>query len=242
MLVKSQAIVLHKLRYNDADSIVCLYSKEYGRISYLTSNHKKKNHTVSQASLQPLSIIEYEGDHKGSRELQRLKETHLLYSFSGIPFDPVKNGISFFLAEILYRVLNEAEDDGRLFDFLLQSIQILDLSNQGTANFHLVFLCKLSLFLGFYPNVSSYQPRWYFDMLAGEFAPTPPSHHTWIPANDSQLLANLLHTDFHNMNELSLEHTKRVELLHYLIEYYRLHLSDFPTIRSLDILQECFGE
>lgn len=239
MLVKSQAIVLHKLRYNDTDSIVCLYSKDFGRVSYLTANHRKSK-KLSQATIQPLSIIEYEADHKGSRELQRLKETRLLYSFSGIPFNPVKNGISFFLAEVLYRVLNEAEDDGELFGFLVRSIQILDLCDKGTANFHLVFLCKLSLFLGFYPNVSGYHTNWYFDMNAGEFTPVPPPHNAWLSSGDSHIFACLMRCHFDNMDGLSLEHSKRVELLHYLLDYYRLHLSDFPTIKSLDILQECF--
>ena len=32
----------------------------------------------------------------------------------------------------------------------------------------------------------------------------------------------------------------RVRILHLILDYYRLHLPDFPAIKSLDVLQALF--
>lgn len=239
MLVKSQAIVLYRIRYSDADSIVHLYSRDFGRIAYLVANHRR-NRVVNPAMLQPLSIIEYEAEHKGSRTLQRLKETHSLYTFKGIPSDPAKNGISMFLAEILYRVLNEAEASESLFQYLTQSIELLDQCEQATSNFHLVFLIKLSLFLGFHPNMEENHPNWFFDLQAGCFTPARPPHNAWLTPADARLFAKLMDIRFDNMHLYAFSHRQRTDLLRQILDYYRIHLSDFPEIKSLAVLQECF--
>ena len=239
MLVRSQAIVLHQIPYSDAYAVVHLYTKEFGRQPYLLSrNHK--NSRLRQSLFQPLSIIEYEADHKGSRELQRIREARSLYAFSGIPVDPVKNAIALFLSEVLFRALEERESNPALFDYLMQSVQILDLCQQGTANFHLVFLIKLTRYLGFYPNVEDNAPGWYFDLLAGTFCELRPLHDAWLSPEDAQGFAVLLRINFENMPAFRYDRHQRQRILRQTLDYYRLHLSDFPRIKSLEVLQDLF--
>lgn len=240
MLVKSQAVVLRRIRYSDSDSIVCLYSRDFGRVSYLSSDRRKKS-PLSPALLQPLSLIEYEADHKASRELQRLKEIKSDCPFLKLPFDPVKNTLSLFLAEVLYRVLGEAESNPPLFDFLRQSVQLLDLNEEGTANFHLAFLCSLTHFLGFYPNTENWRPGCGFDMQAGTWSDTRPAHNAWLNPQESEWLRKLLQLDYQHLGALQMNGGERTAALRKILDYYRLHLSDFPEIKSLDVLQECFS-
>ena len=239
MLVKSRGIVLRRIRYNDSDSIVSLYSSEFGRISYLVGNHRRRK-AVNPACLQPLSLIEYEADHHNGRELQRLKEIRPLCPLTDIPMNPVKNGISMFLAEILTRVLNEAEANPTLFDYLLQSVEILDRCQAGAANFHLVFLIKLSIFLGFYPNISDGRKGGYFDLQAGCFTPARPLHNAWLSPEEARKLVSLMQMRFDNMETFRFSRQQRTAVLHRILDYYRLHLADFPEIKSLAVLEECF--
>lgn len=241
MLVKSQAVVLHQIKYNDSDSIVYLYSKDFGRISYLVANRRKKS-ALSQALFQPLSIIEYEGDHKMNRELQRIKEAQSIYAFQSIPFDPDKNIISLFLSEFLYRVLSEADANPMLFDYLVQSIEILDLCQKGTANFHLVFLIKLTRYMGFYPNTEDNHPGWYFDLQAGVFSPACPPHNAWLSPSDAQNFARLLRMNYENLYAFKFDRHERVALLKQMLNYYRLHLVEFPEIKSLSVLQSLYDD
>ncbi|MDD4922465.1 MAG: DNA repair protein RecO C-terminal domain-containing protein, partial [Bacteroidales bacterium] len=214
--------------------------EEYGRMSYLATRPRSKKSNLKSAFFQPLSLVEIEADHQGSRHLQRIKEIRSLYNFSGIPYDPVKNAISLFLAEVLYRSLRETEKNTALFDYISGSIQLLDLCDKGLANFHLVFLIKLTRFMGFYPNVEEQQPHWYFDLQGGSFTPTRPLHNAWLKPEEAADFALLMRMNFDNIQAFQFERHQRVEILRQMLNYYRMHLTDFPSIRSLNVLQELF--
>ncbi len=238
MLVESQAIVLHKIKYNDKDLIVHVYSRDFGRMSYLVS--KKKRGNLSPAFFEPLSLICYQAEHKGSRELQRIKESHQFYPFNSIPIDPVKNSIALFLSEVLFRVLQEAEANESLFQYLSESFKILDLIEDGKANFHLTFLVQLYRYLGITPNVEDFQEAWYFDLQAGCFVPYPPNHNAWMNHEEAADFVRLQEMGFDNLKKFHFSRFQRRKLIDTLLDYYRLHLNHFPDIKSLDIMQELF--
>lgn len=238
MLIESEAIVLHKIKYNDKDLIVHVFSREFGRMSYMAA--KKKRGNLSPAFFEPLSLISYQADHKGSRELQRLKECHHFYAFNSIPLDPVKNSIAMFLSEVLYRILQEAEANESLFRFMSESVKILDLIEEGKANFHLAFLVQLCRYLGITPNVEDAQPDWFFDMQAGCFVPYPPNHAAWMSFSESADFIRMQEMNFDSLKDFQFSRLQRRKLLDTMLDYYRLHLNDFPDIKSLDIMQELF--
>jgi DNA repair protein RecO (recombination protein O) len=240
MLIKIKAIVLHCLAYSDTTNIVHLYTEEFGRMSYLATKTRSKKSNLKSAFFMPLSLVEIEADHKGSRHIQRIKEIRCLYNFTGIPYDPVKNAVSLFLAEVLYRSLRETEKNPALFDYLLRSIQFLDLCEKGLANFHFVFLIKLTRYLGFYPNVEEQHPHWYFDLQGGAFTPSRPLHNAWLTPEQAADFALLMRMNFDNMQAFLFERRQRVEILRQMLNYYRMHLTDFPSIKSLNVLQELF--
>lgn len=240
MLIKIKAIVLHCLAYNDTTNIVHLYTEDFGRVSYLATRSHSKRSNLKSALFLPLSLVEIEAEHKNNRSLQRIKEIRSIYSFNGIPYDPVKNVVSLFLAEVLYRSLREMEKNPPLYDYLFRSIQYLDLCEKGMANFHLVFLIKLTRYLGFYPNVEDQQPNWYFDLQGGSFTPTRPQHNAWLAPREATNFAVLMRMNFENMHAFQFERHQRVEILRQMLNYYRMHLTDFPSIKSLSVLQELY--
>jgi DNA repair protein RecO (recombination protein O) len=240
MLIKAKAIVLHCQSYNDSTNIVHLYTEDFGRISYLVTKSHSKKSSLRSAYFQPLSLVEIEADHHGNRSLQRIKEVRSIFPFTGIPTDPVKNTIALFLAEVMYRSLREAEKNPSLFDYLLRSVQLLDLCEKGLANFHLVFLIKLTRYLGFYPNVEGQRPNWYFDLQGGCFVQMRPFHNAWLSPEQAEDFAQLMRMNFENLAAFRFDHRERVEILNQMMNYYRLHLTEFPTIKSLAVLQEVF--
>ena len=197
---------------------------------------------MKRAFFQPLSLIEIEADLKGSRQLQRIKEVRCLYPFAGIPYDQIKNSLSFFVAEVLYRSLRDTEKNTTLFDFLMQSIQMLDLCEKGIANFHIVFLIKLTRYIGFYPNLEGQRPGWYFDLSGGVFVPVCPIHNAWLNPSDAERFARLMQINYENMSAFHFEHNQRIEIIRQMLNYYRIHLTDFPPIKSLEVLQEVFSD
>jgi DNA repair protein RecO (recombination protein O) len=240
MLAASNAIVLHCLPYSDSNHIVHLYTEEFGRMSYMVRLGKGKQAGLKRALFQPLSILTIQADLKGSRQLQRIKDATTFYPFGSIPFDVTKSSIALFLAEVLYRSLRDTERNPVLFEFLIRSIQWLDLAERGLANFHLVFLIKLTRYLGCYPNLESQREGWFFDLQGGVFVPNCPPHNAWLNPTDAQAFARLMQITYDNMWAYGFEHGQRVHILRQMLDYYRLHLTDFPGIKSLDVLEDLF--
>ncbi len=240
MLHKTRGIVLHSIAYNDRSSIVYMYTEGFGRVSYLVARNRGKKSAVSKALFMPLSVVDLEVEHLNKRDLQRIKEAKSSYPQVAVSCDPVKNVLALFIAEVLYRVVKETEPDPKLFTFLDDSIRMLEYSEHGIANYHLVFLLHLLYYLGIYPNADSYREGALFDLQNGIFINQIPMHRHYLQQGESLVFARLLKMSFENMGVFSFSRQDRVDIIHRIIEYYRLHLPEFPEIKSLAVMQSLF--
>jgi DNA repair protein RecO (recombination protein O) len=238
MQTKTTGIILHTTRFNDSASIATVYTRQLGRVSYLVYGVNKKKSVCRNALLQPLSIVELDVTHIHRKDMQQIREIRMGHQFTGIPFHPVKNSVALFLSEVLFKTLRNSVPDDNLYLFIENSILQLDYIEKGIQNFHLVFLLKLTRFLGFEPNVE--KGGNYFDLLNGVFHKEKPLHiHILSPEVTLQFSA-LLETDYQTLEKLILTREQRSDLLKSLIEYYRLHLPEFHNIHSLSVLQSLF--
>lgn len=240
MLYKTRAIVLHSMPYNDKYSIIYMYTEQFGRVSYMVSRSRSKRSTLSLSLFMPLSVLEMEVDHKNNREIHRIREAKACFPLLELSCNPVKNVLALFLAEVLFRVVKETESDPALFDFLYQSVRLLELARKGVANFHLVFLLRLLHYLGIFPNAESYRTGSYFDMLNAVFTDSVPMHKHFLDASESQVFTSLLRISFENMHAFAFSRKDRVRIVNVLIDYYRLHLPEFPELRSVAVMQSLF--
>ena len=240
MLHKTRGIVLHSIPYNDKYTIIHMYTETFGRVSYLVSRSRGRKTAVSKSLFIPLSILDLEVEHYNNRDLHRIKEAKSCFTQHEIACHPVKNLLALFLSEFLFRVLRETEPDEKLFNYLYEAIRFLEISSTGIANFHITFLLHLPRYMGIYPNTESYTPNSYFDMLNAVFTEKQPMHRHFLEQKESLVLARLLKMSFENMSLYAFSRHDRVEILRLIIEYYRLHLPDFPEINSLSVLQSLF--
>lgn len=241
MLQKTVGIVLHALKYNDTSNIVEMYTELSGRASFLVSVPRSRKAAVKSVLFQPLSLIEFEADFRPNATLYRIKEAKSFYPFSSVPYDPFKSAMALFLAEFLYRAIREEAENRPLFAYLQHSVIWLDTCREGYANFHLVFLMRLSRFLGLYPNLDDYHEGDYFDMLNACFTSVRPQlHSSYIQPEESARLLRLMRMNYETMHLFAMSRTERMRCLNIINEYYRLHLPDFPVLKSLAVLQELF--
>jgi DNA repair protein RecO (recombination protein O) len=239
MQVKTSGIVLHSIKHTDSATIITVYTRQFGRVSYMVHGVNKKKSTCRAAILQPLSIVEMDVFHTPGKNIQRLKEMRMEQPFTGIPFDPVKNSLALFLSEVLYRTLRQTEPDESLYLFLENSILQLDCSETGISNFHLVFLLKLTRYLGFEPNQDGVQVN-YFDLMNGVFMKEKPLHAHFILQEVTADFIRVLNADYSTMHNLAFTRARRANLLQSIIEYYQLHIPDFHGLHSLAVLQSLY--
>lgn len=242
MLAKTQAIVLHSIKYGESRLIVDMFTRSHGKLSFIVTVPKSQKSKVKKQYFQPLSILDIEADVRPKIQLQKLADVRLSAPFSSIPFDPNKLSIALFVAEFLYYALRGEQQNTLLFDYVVSSIQWLDGQDCRFANFHLVFLMRLSRFLGFYPNLEHYAAGDYFDLRESEFCATPPVHRDFLRPDEAEKVQLMMRMDYATMHLFRLSHQERNHLLEVALTYYRLHLPDFPELKSLQVLKDLYRE
>lgn len=242
MLQRSKGIVLHTFKIKENQLIAVVFTKQWGRVSYITTIPKTHKAGGKHLLLQPLAEVEVEADMKPKTSLFRVKAVQPLQPFHSIPYHPVKSVIALFLQEFLYRaVREEGQPNESLYAYLSTSMRWLDMAESDYANFHLVFLMRVSRFLGLQPNVENYRQGYYFDMLNASFVSLKPLNHTYfVVPEECRHLVNLMRLNFTNMHLFRMNRSERNRLLSLINDYYRLHLPDFPELNSLSILKEVF--
>ncbi|WP_073044754.1 DNA repair protein RecO [Xylanibacter ruminicola] len=240
MLTKTQAIVLHAIKYGETRLIVDMFTKVFGRQAFIVSIPKTPKGKVKKQFFQPLTILEIETDIRPRQQLQKLHDVRLAAPFASIPFEPDKLAISLFVAEFLYYALRSEQRNELLYEYLENSIVWLDGQQSSFANFHLVFLLRLTRFLGFYPNLDDYKDGDYFDLRESVFMPVPPVHRDFLHPEEAQKVQLMMRMDFPTMHLFRMSHQERNRLLEVSLKYYRLHLPDFPEMKSIEVLQALY--
>ncbi len=242
MLVKTEAIVLHSLKYGETRLIVDLFTREEGRLSFIVPLSKTPKSRLKKQYFQPMTLLEVECDLHQRAQLHKLRDARLLLPYTSIPLSPEKLALSLFTAEFLYHALRSEQKNAPLFAYLVDAMQWLDVAERGYANFHLTFLMRLSRFLGFYPNLDDYVDGCVFDLRGATFSLQAPTHRDFLQPDDAQRIHTLMRMDFPTMHLYRLNRMDRNRIVDVLLYYYRLHIPQFPELKSLGVLQELWAE
>lgn len=237
MQVKTKAIVLSALKYQEKSLIVKCFTQSDGLKSYFVRDafsNRKSNQKI--AYFQPLTILEIEAVHKNKGTLENLKEIKIASPFHSIHFDVIKSTMVMFLSEMLHHSIHEEEKNEHFFAFLETALHWLD-NNEETANFHLIFLLETTKYLGFYPDVSDIDLP-FFEMTEGLFSPFHAISS--LSEQETVLFKKLLSLKFEK-DQKTFHNIERQLLLKILIDYYSFHLDGFKKPKSLEVLKEVFS-
>ena len=155
---------------------------------------------------------------------------------------PEKITLALFLAEFLRTALRSEPIAAPLFDYTWDSIEWLNLSEQHFSNFHLVFLLRMTHFLGFYPNLANYADGMYFDLENSSFVAHQPLHSHYLDPTDAAFLPTLMRMQPATMHLFKFSGARRTRLLRFIVSYYQLHLPAFGELKSLNVLEAVFQD
>jgi DNA repair protein RecO (recombination protein O) len=237
MQIKTKAIVISALKYQEKSLIVKCFTLSHGLKSYFVRDAFSSRKTSQKmAYFQPMTILEIEANHKNKGTLEHFKEIKIAAPFQSIHSDIYKSTIVMFISEILHHSIHEEEKNESLFVFLEAALHWLD-EHHDMANFHLILMLEMTKYFGFYPDVSDIDMP-FFEMNEGVF--TPFHAIGSLSEHESNLFKKLIQLKFDNSQKV-FHVIERQLVLKILIDYYSYHLDGFKRPKSLEVLKEVFS-
>ena len=238
MIVKTEAIILRKIRHEESNLIVRCLTQEQGIQSFLvkgygSSRSKKKGY------YQPLSIVEFIYQEKATREIHPISETNLVAMLHTIQTHPIKLSLGLTIAELVYDCVKGAEQDLRLYDLIKRSILEIDSSEDRLIHLFIYFLVQFSRELGFSPRDKTEgkaSPVRFFPK-EGSFA----SIEHQVHHDAASILREFLSCDWSNCQEIHFDNRQKREMIGLIFEHYRHHIEGFDYPQSMRVFAEVFS-
>lgn len=240
MVERTRGVVLGLVKCGDHTTVVDVYTASRGNVSFWVKQPAGRKGKAGQTRFAPLALVEIDFEYRPAASLQRMKVLQNFYTYSQMPYDPLKSAVALFLSEFLYKVLKNETPNEDLFSYIVNSLQWFDAAVSGYANFHLVFITRLTRFLGFYPNVGDYEAGDYFDMLNACFVSRQPMHAAFLRPDEAATIPLFMRMNYDSMRFFAMNRQQRNRYMQVLNDYYCLHVPDFPHLKSLDVLREVF--
>ena len=242
MLTFTGAVVLRSLKYGDGSLIVDMLTEEYGRLSFMVRIPKTSKGRLKRQLFQPLSVLRLTFDYRQRANLQHLRDAQVVLPFSSIPFNPLKVSVSLFLAEFLYHATRGEQKNTSLYHYIEKSLEWFDGVEAPFANFHLVFMMRLTRFIGFFPNVEDGEAGDCFDLRNGRFCGQAPLHPDFLSPVEAERIHTLMRLNYATMHLYRMNRQDRQRIADVIMHYYRIHVPQFPELRSFEVLKEVMAE
>lgn len=238
MVITTRAIVFSSLKYSEADLIVTCFTEKEGVKSYLLRGIlRSKSRNLKTSHFQPLTQLELVAYHKNKGALERIQEAKVLHPYQTLHTNVVKAGMVMFLSEMLKNCIKEEERNQELYEYLENAFYWLD-SHDDIANFHILFLLKLTTHLGFFPDTLNIEGE-NFNLLDGCFQQNKTNGY----CESRKMISDFKHffgINFDSISQIKLAKKERLDVLNLLLTYYQLHLQGYKKPKSLLVLNQLF--
>lgn len=144
----SEAIVLARKNFGEADRILSVYSEKLGRVSLIAKGVRRPK-SKKRGHIEVFNLIKFQAA-KG-HGLDIMTEAEVIDNFSDVRKSLKKISLAYYFAEVTGRVTHEAEPNPELFDLLLTSLRKLEMTN-GLKKLRLNFIKEALIVLGFWPR------------------------------------------------------------------------------------------
>jgi DNA repair protein RecO (recombination protein O) len=223
MIYKTRGISLHYIRYGERSIIARVYTEKFGLQSYIVNGIRSPKAQIRMALFQPLSLLDLVVYHNKKKDIQRISEIKFLENRHSIPFNMYKISIALFLTEFLGKAIRQEGQNITLFEFLINSIRYFEGQEKDFENFHLIFLLKLSSFLGIKPISAA--------SLAAEI-----NSPMVLDKNKMKTFQHLMKIKYDDV--FKIDHETRNEFLNAILDFYRYHFDYIGECKSVQVLRE----
>lgn len=240
MIEPTRGLVLRQLKYGETSLILTVFTERFGVHAYMLKGVRSSRHkSIRTGLLQPCSLLDLVVDHRPGRQLQQLREFTPNYFPQQMQEDVIRNSIGVFSAEVLHKLLPEAESMPELFAFCQEFMQELDrLPLSAVANFPVYFLIHCGRFLG-YAMQGRYSARFNFaDAREACFSAAPGMDTDALMDEDAAALDALLQVaSISELSRIELSGATRYRLVVWYVQFLQIQTQHMGKPRSLEILR-----
>ena len=144
----SEAIILQRRNYSEADRIITLFTKDYGRLTILAKGVRKPS-SRKRGSLEVFSRIKFSAARGKGFDL--MTESELVDAYVDIRKDMKKVSVAYFMLETARRLTEEEEQQREFYAYLLQSFDRL-VTTEKLRSFRKSFIRESLTIMGFWPD------------------------------------------------------------------------------------------
>ena len=144
----SQAIILSRKNYSEADRIITAFSRDFGKLTFLAKGvrgvkSRKRGH------LEIFNLLNFSASR--GRDMNLMTEAEVVNNFSLIRKSLKKTAVAYFLVDVVKRVTRDEEEHREVFDLLSEYLQKLE-TTTAMKSLRNDFSYKLLVLLGFWPS------------------------------------------------------------------------------------------
>jgi len=147
VIVQTEAVVLHAMKYGDTSKIVTLYTRKFGKVKVIAKGVRSAKNKVG-ASLEPMTIASAVFYKKQNRELSLLSKCEIAVPLKHLFSVEEKMAAGLALVELLAMTMHDEHEDEQLFASVVDTLCAIDGAEANTANVFIAFVISLIHHLG----------------------------------------------------------------------------------------------
>lgn len=223
MIYKTRGVSLHYIKYGERSIIARIFTEKFGMQSYIVNSIRSTKARTRMALFQPLSLLDMVVYHNRKKDINRISEIKFLENHNSIPFNMHKISIALFITEFLGKILRDEGENQPIFEFIINSIRYFEGQDKNFENFHLVFLLKLSVYIGIKPRSA--------ESLALEINSSMVLDKAKLEKFDKLMVSG------YGDNE-KMSHEMRNQFLDIILNFYQYHFDYIGECKSVQVLRE----
>lgn len=144
----SEGIVLGRKNYGEADRILVIYSKHFGKI-FLLAKGVRRPTSRKRGHIELFNLVRFQAS--GGRSMDIMTEAEVIDSFNKVKKNLNKVSLAYYFMEVVGRATHENEVHKAVFDLLLNFLNRLKTETK-LKSLRLDFILRLLIVLGFWPE------------------------------------------------------------------------------------------
>lgn len=223
-----RAIVLTSTLYADHSYMVRLLTRDEGLVT-VSVRSAGRTSRFRPGYRTPLTLLDVELGGRPSREVRYVADVSPIRLNAGIAAEPRKMMVAQFVAETTARAVRYPARDAAMFDFVEHEVLELDALTTCPEDWAVRYLFRLMLEVGIMPDLGGWRDGSELDPAEGHMV-ADPARGSLDPAASRALVR------FLGDERASLTDAERRHLLCFAMEFFRLHLDGFGSVRSLALM------